>query len=173
MEFWQWLIDTSRFKTPVACGGWTLLHQQIQVATNFAIFLVFVTIAALLLAFLVSKSRQSPFHRNRVVAVSIAGIFFLCGCTHLMRAINFHYPCYRLTAAVLILTVVWSWLTLAGMVPLLIRWNWMERDEAVELAATRLEAIQQRMLEDEQNLNRLLIRIQQESVVEQAPAEAP
>lgn len=76
------------------------------------VFMAYFSIPALLF-FFVKKKKKVPF--KGVAALFILFILF-CGITHLMDAIIFWYPAYRLNAILLMITAIVSWITVGALI---------------------------------------------------------
>lgn len=107
------LFDTSDFPARWNCGRWTLEHGWLYIASDAAIFGAYTAIP-ILLAWFVLRRRDAPF--PRVFWLFIAFIL-ACGVTHLLDAVIFWYPVYRLSAVARLVTAMVSWGTVIALVP--------------------------------------------------------
>lgn len=101
------LIDVSGFPARWDCGDWTQLHGWTHVASDLAIWAAYVSIPASIALYVVRR-RDVPFPR---LFWLFAAFIFFCGTTHLMDAVIFWWPAYRLNAVFKVLTAVASWAT--------------------------------------------------------------
>ncbi len=99
-EFFSGLFDTSNWPPRWQCGIWTDFHGWLYVVSDLMIFAAYFAIPILLYR-IVSKRKDLPF--LKLFWLFIAFIL-LCGSTHLLDAIIFWWPAYRLSALVRFLT---------------------------------------------------------------------
>ena len=88
------LFDTSSYPARWNCGEWTPLEGWLHIVSDVGIFLAYFAIPAALIYFLL-KRKDTPF--NGLLFLFAAFILF-CGAGHLLEAIIFYYPLYRLSA---------------------------------------------------------------------------
>ncbi len=115
MEFWSNLFDTSGFPRRWDCGNWSDIHGWLHIVSDLGIWAAYFTIPLVLLYF-ISERKDLPFRR----VFFLFGAFILCcGTTHLMEAIIFWYPHYRLAGLIKLVTAVVSWVTIFALVKML------------------------------------------------------
>lgn len=102
--FFTHLFDTADFPARWYCGKWSDFHGWLYIGSNFAIWVAYYAIPVTLLIYLL-KRKDVPF--RRIFLLFVAFIFF-CGSTHLMEAVIFWFPYYRLNALLLFGTAVVS-----------------------------------------------------------------
>ncbi len=102
------IFDTSSFPPRWHCGEWSEFHGWLYIGSNLAIWSAYFVIPVTLLYFTLKKTTVLPY--QRVINLFIAFILF-CGITHLMDAIIFWEPLYRLNALFLFITGGVSWAT--------------------------------------------------------------
>lgn len=104
-------FNTQGFVPRWNCGQWSTLHGWTHIISDVAIFGAYVTIPAII-AFFVLRRRDIPFR-------PIFWCFFLfiisCGTTHLMEALIFGWPAYRLAAVLKMITAIVSWGTVVAL----------------------------------------------------------
>lgn len=93
------------------CGQWSEFHGWLYIISSVFIAAAYLTIPSYLFI-LVKKRKDFPF--QKIIWLFIAFIL-ACGLTHLMDALIFWYPAYRLSAFLLFITAIVSWLTVFGM----------------------------------------------------------
>ncbi len=143
MEFITKLFDTSDFPPRWTCGLWTDGHGWLHILSDIGIWSAYFTIP-LVLAYFVSRRRDLPFRR---VFVLFGAFILLCGTTHLMEAIIFWWPAYRLAGVLKFITAIISWGTVVALVPIIPGVLAMRSPEALEReieARERAEAALQR-----------------------------
>lgn len=114
------LFDTSDFPARWDCGNWTPLHGWIHIIADIAIWAAYVSIPCTIVLY-VLRRREVPMPR---LFWLFAAFIFFCGTTHLMEAVIYWWPAYRLNAVFKILTAVASIATvvvLMGQLPQLLR----------------------------------------------------
>lgn len=112
VDFFRRLTDVSDWPPRWFCGNWTDFHGWLYIASDLTIWLAYMAIPLLLIRFLVLKT-----------GVPLPGVFWLfgafillCGLTHLMDAIMFWWPAYRINALIRFLTGVVSIGTVVALV---------------------------------------------------------
>ncbi len=111
-SFFRHLFDTSSFPPRWSCGKWSDFHGWLYILSDISIFLAYYAIPLILLYYLI-KIKSVPF---RPVFFLFVAFIFLCGATHLIEAIIFWYPHYRISALAKLLTAVVSWITVFALV---------------------------------------------------------
>lgn len=101
------LFNPNGFMPRWICGQWSETLGWLYIVANIATGLAYLSIPILLYR-LVKKRKERTF--NRVFLCFIFFIFF-CGTTHVVDAIIFWIPLYRLNAIVLSMTALISWIT--------------------------------------------------------------
>jgi PAS domain S-box-containing protein len=120
MDFWTKLLDTSDFPARWNCGRWTEAHGWLHILSDLGVWSAYFAIPAILAYFMVRR-KDLPF---RKVFLLFAAFILLCGTTHLMEAIIFWWPAYRLAGLIKLATAIVSWTTvfaLVGVVPTFLR----------------------------------------------------
>ena len=146
VDFVMRLFDTTGFPARWQCGpGWTDNPSLgwLHVLSDLAVWSAYFTIPGILIYFIVRK-RDLPF---QVVFLLFGGFILFCGTTHLMEAIIFWWPAYRLAGLIKLLTALISWATVFALIQVAPRALAMRSPEALEreITARRLaeEALQQ------------------------------
>lgn len=115
IEFLSSLFDTSDFPARWECGEWSVSHGWLHIVSDLFVFGAYLAIP-ILLAYFVLTRRHLPFPR---VFWLFCAFIFACGTTHLMEAIIFWWPAYRLSGILKFATAIASWATVVAIVPLL------------------------------------------------------
>ena len=137
MEWLAWLLDSSGFKVPTACGGWSPALAKVTVFGNLAIWVVYTIIPALIVVrLLIPGLVESSLRR---LSWLFASFICWCGLTHLSGAAMFAWPEYRLNAAIVLTTAIVSWITVVPLVVDLLRW--VRRGAAVALLERANESL--------------------------------
>ncbi len=109
------LFDTSGFPARWNCGTWTSAHGWLHILSDLGIWSAYVAIPMLLCYFLIRR-KDLPF---RMIFLLFGAFILACGTTHLMEAIIFWWPAYRLAGTVKLGTAVVSWCTVIALVPMI------------------------------------------------------
>jgi signal transduction histidine kinase len=105
------VFDTSGFMPRWQCGTWSLGLGLLHIVSDLAIFGAYTAIP-LVIAYFVLRRKDIPF--PRIFWLFVAFIF-ACGTTHLIEAIIFWTPVYRLAGTVKLFTALVSWSTVVGL----------------------------------------------------------
>lgn len=113
IEFFAKLLDTSDFSRRWDCGNWPAALGWLHILSDLATWGAYLAIP-LILAVFVRRRRDMPFPGLFV----LFGLFILtCGTVHLLDAVSFWAPLYRLSGLVKLLTALASWGAVAALVP--------------------------------------------------------
>ncbi|MEZ0541104.1 sensor histidine kinase [Fibrella arboris] len=111
-DFFSRLTDMGDWPPRWLCGRWSDFHGWLYIASDLTIWLAYMAIPLVLIRFIMIKR-----------GVPLAGVFWLfgafillCGLTHLIDAMMFWYPAYRLNALVRFLTGIVSVLTVVALI---------------------------------------------------------
>src|SRR4051812_22510442 len=131
LDFFRHLFDTEGFPARWTCGrawseneglGWLHILSDLGVwAAYFAI--------PCILGYFVLRRRDVPF---RAIFWLFGAFILACGTTHLMEAIIFWWPVYRLAGVIKLLTALVSWATIVALVPVVPRALAMRSPEELE-----------------------------------------
>lgn len=103
-EFFSKLFDTSDWPPRWHCGTWSDFHGWLYIISDLLIWASYFLIPVLLIR-MVTGRKDMPFPK----IVWLFGAFIiLCGTTHLVDAIIFWWPAYRLSALIRLLTAIIS-----------------------------------------------------------------
>lgn len=111
-EFFNKLFSASSWPARWYCGRWTAFHGWLYIISSILIALAYFSIP-LLIYYLIRKAKNKlPFQK-------IFWLFLLfilaCGFTHVMDALVFWLPAYRVSAIVLFATALVSWMAVIGL----------------------------------------------------------
>lgn len=113
---WDWLLslfDTEGFPPRWECGTWSSALGWLHVLSDLTTFVAYTAIPCVLAA-LILRRRDMPFPR---VFWLFAAFIFACGSVHLVEAIGFWQPVYRLSGVLKLTTAVLSVATVIALVP--------------------------------------------------------
>jgi len=128
MDFLSRLFDTSGFPPRWTCGNWTTGHGWLHILSDLGVWSAYVAIPCVLIYFLLRR-RDLPF---RKIFLLFGAFILACGTTHLMEAIIFWWPAYRLAGVIKLLTAVVSWATVFALIPVVPRVLAMRSPEELE-----------------------------------------
>jgi signal transduction histidine kinase/CheY-like chemotaxis protein len=111
-DFFTKFFDTSDFPARWNCGNWSDFLGWLHVLSDVAIFAAYFAIPAVLI-FFVRKRDDFPFSN---LFWLFGGFILACGTTHLIEAIIFWNPIYRVAGAMKLFTAVISWATVIVLV---------------------------------------------------------
>lgn len=112
MEFLSNLFNTAGFPARWHCGVWTSGHGWLHILSDIGIFGAYTAIPCVL-AFFILRRKDVPF--PRIMWLFVAFIF-ACGFGHLIEAIIFWQPVYRLSGVAKLTTAIVSWATVLALV---------------------------------------------------------
>jgi PAS domain S-box-containing protein len=109
------LLDTTGFPARWHCGRWSAELGWLHIVSDILVFGAYMAIPVVLVSF-IRHRRDLP--KPFPIVFWLFGAFIVaCGTTHLIEAVIFWHPVYRLAGAVKAATAGVSWLTLAFLAP--------------------------------------------------------
>jgi chemotaxis family two-component system sensor kinase Cph1 len=114
-EFFLGIFDASYWPPRWHCGTWTDFHGWLYIVSDLFIWAAYFAIPFLLFRIL-NKRKDIPF--PKIIWLFIAFIL-LCGTTHLIDAVIFWWPAYRLSALVRFITAIASIFTVYALYKIL------------------------------------------------------
>jgi two-component system, sensor histidine kinase and response regulator len=133
------LFDTSDFPPRWQCGSWTLGHGWLHILSDLGVWSAYLAIPCVL-GYFVLRRKDVPFPTIFWLFVTF---ILACGTTHLMEAVIFWWPAYRLAGVIKLLTAVVSWVTVFALIPIVPRALAMRSSKELEqeiAERTRAEA---------------------------------
>ncbi|MDB5335999.1 MAG: integral rane sensor hybrid histidine kinase, partial [Planctomycetaceae bacterium] len=128
IEFLTHLFDTSDFPARWNCGSWSPGHGWLHIISDLGVWSAYVAIPCVLIYYIVRK-KDLPF---RMIFLLFGAFILACGTTHLMEAIIFWWPAYRLAGVIKLCTAVISWATVFALIPVTPLLLAMRSPEALE-----------------------------------------
>ncbi len=111
-DFFFKLLDTSDWPPRWVCGTWTEFHGWLYIVSDLTIWLAYFLIPVIIIWF-IQKKPDIPF----LPVFWLFGAFILfCGATHLLDALIFWWPGYRLSALIRFGTAVVSMITVFALI---------------------------------------------------------
>ncbi len=114
-EFFRKLLSDDGFPPRWHCGRWTDFHGWLYIISDLMIWTAYFAIPIIIVRY-ITRRQEVRFQK---VYFLFASFILACGTTHLLDAITFWYPAYRLSALVRFATGVISWITVYNLVKLL------------------------------------------------------
>jgi len=112
-EFFGKLFTVDSWPARWYCGRWTPFHGWLYIISSVLIALAYFSIPLTLFYLIKKSANKLPFKK-------IFWLFLLfilaCGFTHVFDAVMFWYPAYRVSAVVLFVTAVVSWMAVFGLI---------------------------------------------------------
>lgn len=106
------LFDTSDFPARWRCGNWTDAQGWLHILSDLGIWSAYLAIPCVLIYFALRR-RDLPF---KFVFLLFGAFILACGTTHLMEAVLFWWPAYRLAGVLKLLTALISWGTVVALI---------------------------------------------------------
>ena len=128
-DFFYKIFNTTDWPARWHCGQWTDFHGWLYIFSDVFIWAAYFAIPVLLFS-IVKKRKDIPF--SRIFWLFIAFIM-LCGTTHLVDAIIFWWPAYRLSALIRFATAIVSVFTVYALyktIPFIYKLRTLEQLEA-------------------------------------------
>lgn len=115
LEFFEKLFETADWPPRWHCGNWTEFHGWFYIISDLLIWSAYFAIPVTILRYITRKTNLQ-FTRTYFL---FAAFILACGSTHLLDAVTFWFPAYRLNALVRFITGVVSWITVFHLVKML------------------------------------------------------
>lgn len=112
----DWLTDLfspAGFVPRKECGAWTPEWIAVHTGSDVLVWLAYLSIPLVLL----SVARHPAVRPLRPLLWLFAAFIVSCGTVHLIEAIIFEHPLYRLSGVVKVVTAVVSWATVFALIP--------------------------------------------------------
>ncbi len=113
MDFLSNLFDTSDFPPRWQCGSWTLGLGWLHILSDLGVWSAYLAIPCVL-GYFVLRRKDVPFP---TIFWLFATFILACGTTHLMEAVIFWWPAYRLAGLIKLFTALVSWVTVFALAP--------------------------------------------------------
>lgn len=112
LEFFNRLLSTTDWPARWHCGIWTEFHGWLYITSDIIVWFTYFLIPVAIFWF-VQKQPKLPF---LPIFSYFAAFIILCGLTHLIDAIIFWWPAYRLSALLRFFTAIISMVTVFKLV---------------------------------------------------------
>ncbi len=156
IAFFSGLLNPTGFPARWVCGKWSDFHGWVYIISDLLIWIAYSSIP-LILAYFIFQKKDFPF--KKLLTYFIAFIMF-CGATHLVDAIIFWFPVYRLNGFLLACTAIISCLTaykLYEIIPELLEYTSpAELKRIIEEKTEELKKTNQQLRESESQFKTLV-----------------
>lgn len=113
IDFLERLFGSESWPARWHCGKWSDFHGWLYIISDLLIWSAYFAIPLIIVYFIVKRRQSIPF----LTVFWLFGAFILlCGLTHLIDAMIFWMPVYRLSAFLRFLTAVVSWCTVLALI---------------------------------------------------------
>ena len=141
LDFFSKLLDTSDWPPRWHCGKWTEFHGWLYIISDLLIWSAYFAIPLIILKFITRKAK-ARFIRAYFL---FAAFILACGSTHLLDAITFWFPAYRLNALVRFITGAVSWATVFYMIKIMPQAMTLKTNEELEHEVAEREKAEQEL----------------------------
>jgi hypothetical protein len=143
IEFITNIFGTADWPARWHCGKWSELHGWLYILSDMGIWLAYFIIPVIIIYFAQSRP-NTPF----LSVYWLFGAFIIfCGMTHLLDAVIFWWPAYRLSALVRFLTALVSIATIFALVKQL--------PSILDLAKSEKESLRTEVLSQKAEIKKL------------------
>ena len=169
MEFINKLLDTADYPARWNCGNWGSFEGWLHIVSDASIAGAYLIIPLIIYYFVKTLNGAIPKVFSGMSFYFVAFIFF-CGIGHLLDAVMFYYPAYRLLGVIKAVTAVSSWLTVLVLIRFVPRLFSLKTDDQFNLLAEELNEITKEkdslternvlvdtLLEEATNTNKLIV----------------
>jgi hypothetical protein len=112
LEFFQGLFDVSDWPARWFCGYWSDFHGWLYIFSDIGIWLAYFIIPVIIIWFI----QRRPDVEFLPVFWLFGSFILLCGMTHILDAIIFWWPAYRLSALIRFFTAIVSFITVFALI---------------------------------------------------------
>jgi signal transduction histidine kinase len=144
-DFFSGLFNTANWPARWHCGSWSDFHGWLYIFSDLLIWASYFAIPVLLIR-LLRKRRDIPF--PKLFGLFVAFIL-LCGTTHLLDAIIFWWPAYRLSALIRFFTGLISAITVYALYRVLPSMLSLKSVSELEVEITERKNTQQKLTASE------------------------
>ncbi len=146
LTFFQKLFDTSDFPARWTCGNWDTFHGCMHIVSDMMIWAAYFMIPVALVYYWWKKRDEMEFPK---LFWLFGAFIFSCGITHLIEAVIFYHPIYRVSGVLKVVTAAVSWATVFAIIRI--------TPEALTLPGrAKLSEELQRLLDKTQNIQQRL-----------------
>jgi len=115
IEFFKGLLASDLWPPRWHCGYWSKFHGWLYIISDLAIWSAYFTIPIVIIKYI----RKKTLIRFQKIYLLFAAFILACGLTHLLDAVTFWIPMYRLNALIRFITGIVSWVTVYHLIKIL------------------------------------------------------
>ncbi len=115
LEFLKKLFDTSDYPPRWDCGNWTGFEGWLHILSDIGTWAAYTAIPVVIV-FYALKKKELPYSNLYWL---FCAFIFCCGAVHLVEALIFWHPVYRVSGVIKFLTATVSWATVFALVGIL------------------------------------------------------
>ncbi|NNE55405.1 MAG: hypothetical protein HKN32_05255 [Flavobacteriales bacterium] len=168
LDFFQNLLDTSDWPPRWYCGTWSDFHGWLYILSDIAIWGAYFAIPVIIIWF-IQKRPDIPF----LPVFWLFGAFIvLCGTTHIIDALIFWWPNYRIGALTRFFTAIISWVTVFALVRDLPKALRLKKPEELKLEVEKRESSENELRSQNELLERMFSEMNhREKMIKELQAE--
>jgi signal transduction histidine kinase len=148
-EFFKGLFETNLWPARWHCGTWSDFHGWLYIISDLMIWTAYFLIPVIILQYFLKKKESIKFQK---VYILFAAFILLCGSTHLLDAIMFWFPLYRVNALVRFVTGVVSLFTVFHLIKILPGFFSQKTNMELEYEIGRRQEAEKKLEEANKNL---------------------
>ncbi len=148
-DFFRKLFDTSDFPARWHCGNWSDFHGWLYIISNLLIWSAYFAIPLIIIRY-VTRRQEARFTRLYFL---FAAFILACGSTHLLDAIIFWVPVYRVSGLILLFTGIISWITVFSLIKILPVASTLKTSQELEAEVRQKEEAERKLKVNIQLLN--------------------
>jgi len=152
LQFFGNIFATADWPARWHCGTWSDFHGWLYIISDIGIWAAYFAIPLLLIK-LLRKRKDIPFHK---VFLLFVAFIMLCGLTHLIDALIFWWPAYRLSALLRFITAVVSIFTVYALYRIMPLMFNLRTVTELELEIEKRRIVEEKLMLNEIALNRSL-----------------
>jgi PAS domain S-box-containing protein len=141
-DFFYGLFAMDQWPERWHCGNWSDFHGWLYILSDITIWAAYFAIPIIIVKYIVQKSDLRFF----TIYFLFAAFILACGLTHLLDALTFWFPIYRLNALVRFVTAIISWLTVYQLLKILPQAFSLKSAEDFEVEIERTRLAQQELI---------------------------
>ncbi len=134
-EFFRGILNTDNWPARWHCGNWSEFEGWLYILSDLGIWGAYFAIPCIIM-YLTYKKRV-PF---MAIFWLFTAFILACGLTHLMDAVIFWWPAYRLSAVIRFSTAIISWVTVFALVRIIPKALQMKTPEELEVIINKRTA---------------------------------
>lgn len=155
LDFFKKLLDVADWPRRWECGIWSDFHGWLYILSDVTIWLAYFAIPVILVYF-IQKRKDIPF---LPMFWLFSAFILLCGLTHILDAIIFWWPAYRLSALARFATAVVSVATVLALIRDVPKALKLKSAASLEQEAARRESAEGALQKQNETLQRMLEKL--------------